>query len=362
MASPVRLRRQLLGERILVERTGGTIEMVQRDGQRCPATDSAEFEKQLSSGQENLTIDSEQLCNIDSSNAEPSLWTRWAKRIYQRLNEGCAGVVVTCGTDTMAFTSAALAFALGPNLSVPVILTGAQALPSMACGDAAVNLTRAFHLCSADLAEVVICFGESVLRGSRADKVDEKGFQAFDSPGFQPLGRFQSDGVVLHHSTRRRSREPEEAEFRPEFASDVFPLSAAPGGTTPELLNEIVESPVCRGIFLASYGAGNVPTQGRYSVLKTIERASKLGKPVVLGSQISGHPTRESVYETSNAAVAAGAIRIGNMTTPAAYVKLCWALAWAEKDCSSLTQRISFVGRVMDRIYCGEMDPPDGSD
>ena len=61
---------------------------------------------------------------IDSAQVTPEDWHRIARRIWERGAEYDA-VVVTHGTDTMAYSAGALCLSL-PGLTKPVIVTGAM--------------------------------------------------------------------------------------------------------------------------------------------------------------------------------------------------------------------------------------------
>jgi L-asparaginase/Glu-tRNA(Gln) amidotransferase subunit D len=108
--------------------------------------------------------------NKDSTNMNPGDWEDIAEAVYRRRNAGYRGFVIAHGTDTMHFSASAVAFALGKNLNFPVVFTGAQTAPDIPHGDARVSLLRAFKVALTDLAEVVICFGDFVFRGCRAQK------------------------------------------------------------------------------------------------------------------------------------------------------------------------------------------------
>ena len=96
------------------------------------------------------------LMNKDSTNINHEDWVTIVEAIYSR-SDKYRGFVIAHGTDTIHFTASAVAFALGNNLNLPVLFTGAQTNPDIRQGDARVNLVRAFQVCATDLAEVAIC-------------------------------------------------------------------------------------------------------------------------------------------------------------------------------------------------------------
>lgn len=298
------------------------------------------------------------LMNKDSTNINHEDWVAIAEAIYSRVDK-YRGFVIAHGTDTMHFTASAVAFALGKNLNVPVVFTGSQTNPDVRHGDARVNLVRAFQVCATDLAEVAICFGEFVFRGCRAQKKDERRFDAFESPSYYPIA-YITEQILLTSLARRHQPRRPPIEFRPYFANGIVQFSLIPG-LEPDLIRQAVESDACNGLLLQSFGAGNVPTEDKYSLLDVIKLARKLGKPTVVTSQFAAGSTYYTQYETGLKAIEAGAIATGNMTNSCAVAKFRWVLANVDRDIKAgrlpLRGRLDEVRRRMQTVYVDEMDP-----
>ncbi len=62
--------------------------------------------------------------DIDSTNMQPEHWVMMAEAVYENYSS-YDGFVITHGTDTMAYTSAALSYML-QNIDKPVAITGSQ--------------------------------------------------------------------------------------------------------------------------------------------------------------------------------------------------------------------------------------------
>ena len=62
--------------------------------------------------------------NIDSTNIQPSHWLAMEQAIEEHYDE-YDGFVITHGTDTMAYTAAALSYLI-QNSPKPIVITGAQ--------------------------------------------------------------------------------------------------------------------------------------------------------------------------------------------------------------------------------------------
>jgi len=302
------------------------------------------------------------LMNEDSSNMNPTDWTKIAQSVYDRRNAGYDGFVIAHGTDTMHFSASAVALALGDQLRFPVVFTGAQTIPEVRHGDARVNLLRACMVASTDIAEVVIAFGEYVFRGCRAQKKDERRFDAFESPAEFPLAYITEEILIAPHAYLRNAKwKTGDIELRATFESGVLQVSLIPG-LEPELLRPILESEACRGAILQSFGAGNVPSREQYSFQTIIRRATELYKPIIITSQFPANSTLHSAYAASKVAIGAGAIPTGNMTASCAAAKFRWVLAQVESMIRAgdlnIDGKIAKVNELMQHRFVGEVDKP----
>jgi L-asparaginase len=162
--------------KILVLHTGGTIGMAPGPLGLAPA--AGVVEQVL----ERLTPDGVQLFvhtfdpPEDSAEVGPAHWNRLIDMI------ACfrgAGVIITHGTDTMAYTGAALSQALA-GLALPVILCGAMH-PLNTGGDAEANLALALDAAVTARPGVWLAFGGRLLAAAGLVKHDTQGVDAFRS-------------------------------------------------------------------------------------------------------------------------------------------------------------------------------------
>jgi L-asparaginase len=303
-------------------------------------------------------IDFVPLLNKDSTNMTPDDWVKMAEAIYERRNKGYSGIVVAHGTDTMHFSSSAVAFALGIRLDFPVVFTGAQAIPKIPGGDARRNLVNACRVAVTDLAEVAISFGDYVFRACRAQKKDEKKFDAFESPAYFPIA-YITETIDLQPIAYRKG-DPRKtgitkSDFKPYFEPGVLQIELVPG-LEPKLVEPALNSDLCKGIILKSFGAGNVPTDTSFSFLPFIREAVlERGIPVIITSQFPAHSTQHTRYATGVAAVEMGAIATGNMTSAAATAKFRWVLAQVNRENLSPEDKMRKIRLMMEYVYIGEM-------
>lgn len=310
--------------------TGGTIGMIQEaSGSLLPSDDPQQhcftWIPELASIAPCKWI---WLENLDSSNLTPHHWEQFAKAIHDRYHEGYAGFVVLHGTDTLAYSAAALSLALGREWPIPVILTGAQTPPSVWHGDGKSNLLRAVKVALSDLAEVAVVFGDEIFRGEWVEKAYAEKLRAFHSAGFPLLGTIDSEIRLASWSRKRPEQRPSTPPpLQATFSSKIVEIYLTPG-LSAQLFFPLLQNPSCQGIILMAFGMGNIPTTTSDSWIEFIQTACQLEKPLLLISQCPYPPhSGISSYDTGIAAVRAGAIPVYGMTQTAVSVKLRWLLA-----------------------------------
>jgi L-asparaginase len=320
------------GKKICVINTGGTIGMVERGDKVVAPEDEHEFKAYFTS----LNSIAEEVAFInlfeprDSINVFPYEWTTISEYIYKRRDDGFDGFVVAHGTDTMAFTASAVAFALGPQLRFPVVFTGAQTTPDVAYGDAHVNLYRACEVAKMDIPEVVISFGNYVYRAVRAQKKDDRRFDGFESPTYPPLAEITGEINVRRELLRDLPEDKKDIELQAEFEKSILIVPQFPGlepGFFGHLLHDGNNDQRCNGVIVQTLGAGNVTSEAPYSFIPFVERAYGLGIPIIVTSQYPPDPGTHTKYTPAQAPIKAGAIHAGNMTLAAAVTKFRWVLA-----------------------------------
>lgn len=326
--------------KILLLHTGGTLGM---EGGHPSVLKPASFFRTLRTRAPELfelaEIELELLCNVDSSEMQPELWSRMATHLHRRLPE-FDGAVVTHGTDTLAYTASALSFMLR-GLRKAVVLTGSQRPLGEIRSDARLNLVDAVVAAIRGPKEVTLCFDSHLFRGNRTRKVKVAEYDAFESPNFPVLGVL---GVQAKFEKGLQAKG--KSAVLEKLDSRVFLLKVFPG-LDPALPLSLL--PHVRGLVVEAYGAGNFPVDpalGR-SLRPLFSRARERGIPVVVVSQAYRNGVDLSLYESGAAARADGAISGGDMTPSAAIVKLMQALAY-ERDSRG-------VARAFARSIAGEI-------
>lgn len=304
-----------MARRVLLVHTGGTLGM---DG--TPLVPGAWASRLIENVPELRALADVEVhvqCNLDSSDMGPAEWTSLVQTLDAR-HADVDGFVIVHGTDTLAWTASALAFAI-PRLDRPIVLTGAQRPLARVRTDARRNLVDATEIAThPGVGEVCVCFDGLLLRGCRASKNDAEHYRAFDSPGTEPLGR-----LGVHVELGASLRGPADGWLAyPTFDARVQVAWVGPG-TSPHGLADVDRDEV-RGIVLMAFGVGNVPLRTGWP--QAIERLVARGIDVLVCSQAGGAVDFD-MYENGRALAHAGALSGGRMRVEAATAKLMHGLA-----------------------------------
>ena len=304
-------------KRILLLTTGGTIASVP-GGEGLEPHRSDVMERELNQLRTYYDITVEDLICLDSSNIRPEEWQLIAAGIF-RSRASFDGIVVSHGTDTMAYTASAVTFML-PGIDIPVVFTGSQLPLADMLSDGPDNLRTAFAMAAAGKPGVFLAFDRKVMLGCRAVKVRASGFSAFESVNARYAGVVSNRGLVLE--PRSLPVPQGEPRLLPQISSDVFLLKLTPG-LKPSVF-EMLGAMGYKGIVIEAFGLGgiNVLHQG----LRGIRRAVEDGISVVVTTQCLYDSSDLGVYQVGTRLLELGVIQGLDMTTEAAMTKLMWAI------------------------------------
>jgi L-asparaginase len=255
---------------------------------------------------------------LDSSNMTPRDWWRIAQDLEAQYDD-YDGFVVLHGTDTMAYTASALPFFL-EGLGKPVIVTGSQIPLCEIRNDARANLLASLLIAANEpIPEVCLFFGDKLLRGCRAVKVDADGLAAFDSPNYPPLGEAGTDLEI--HWNRVRPAPAPETRFRVREVDEVMigALRLFPG-IPAEFLKNVLRPPL-KGLVLEAYGVGNGPDRDP-AFLAALAEAIGRGVVIVDTTQCLRGKVDLADYATGAALAKAGVVSGHDLTAEAALAKL----------------------------------------
>lgn len=241
-----------------------------------------------------------------------------AQAIYQYRND-YDGIVVSHGTDTMAYTASMMTFML-QHINIPVVFTGSQVPMNVILSDAPDNLQLAFAAAANLQPNIYLAFNRKIMRGCRSVKVRTTAFDAFESVNVPPVAEVTSDGFTIK-TKRPRSTEP--CVLNTKIDTNVFLFKLFPG-FDPRLLMALAEHD-CHGIVIEAYGLGGM-TYIRRNIAAAVGELIKRGIPVIATSQCLYERSDLTKYEVGRQALVEGAISAHDMTSESAITKLMWGL------------------------------------
>ena len=276
--------------------------------------------------------------NIDSTNMTPRDWDRIIGEIGKQYAK-YDGFVITHGTDTMAYTAAALSLAL-QGLGKPVVLTGSQIPGWEIRTDARRNLVNAMTLSVMDASGVFVVFNERVILGSRASKASESKLDAFTSVNASDAGELR---VGIRLDKNLPGRKAGALSVHPGFEPHIFVTTLTPG-CDPNDLVFLLSNRRIRGIVIQAYGTGNIPYD--FDAFFKLARAKKI--PVVVRSQCLHGMTMMKSYDVGLRALKLGVVEGRDQSLEMLSVKLMWAL-----------KRYPYgkIPEIMNRNFAGEIAP-----
>ena len=302
---------------ILLLTTGGTIaSMPGADG--LEPHRSGVMERELNQLRTYYDITVQDVMCLDSSNIRPEEWQLIATTIFQN-RAGYDGIVVSHGTDTMAYTASAVTFML-PSIDIPVVFTGSQLPLADVLSDGPDNLRTAFAMAAAGHNGVFLAFDRKVMLGCRAVKVRASGFSAFESVNARYAAQVTGLGLTVDSEVLPKARS--EAALQPSLSPNVFLLKLTPG-LNPAIF-DMLAAMGYKGIVIEAFGLGGINVLHRG--LRGIHRAVEDGVSVVVTTQCLYDSSDLRVYQVGNKLLDMGVIQGRDMTTEAAMTKLMWAI------------------------------------
>ena len=303
-------------KKVLLIGTGGTIASEVGSSGLVPELTTEDLLAHIPAISGICEVDCIQLLSLDSTNMQPRHWLMMAACIKEHYEE-YDGFVLTHGTDTMAYTAAALSY-LVQESPKPIILTGAQKPIGFDSTDSKINLLDAFRCATEDLPGVSIVFNNKVIPGTRAKKTRSKSFQAFSSINYPYLGVLR-DGVLLRYIRPECGEKP---VFYDILNTRVALLKLTPGATR-EMADFLLERN--DALIIESFGVGGLPEEGGF--YECLEQWMEKGRIVVLTTQVENEGSDLGVYHVGYRLKSdLRVLEAYDMTTEAVVAKLMWLL------------------------------------
>ena len=276
---------------ILLLGTGGTIACKHGDSGLTPLLTGDELLSYVPAARSFCEVEAIQVLNIDSTNIHPKHWQLLCQ-VLEENYDNYDGFVICHGTDTMAYTAAAMSY-LVQHSKKPIVITGAQKPIDLDVTDARTNLLDSLRFASCERAHGVnIVFDGKVIAGTRGKKERTKSYNAFSSINFPYLAVIQD-------------------ELIPSMESSIL-----------DYMGEHYDA-----VVIESFGVGGLPSYESGDFYHSIEKMTQAGKIVVMTTQVTQEGSNMSVYEVGQKIKNAfGLIESYDMTLEATVTKLMWIL------------------------------------
>lgn len=278
----------------------------------------------------------QKVMSILSEDMTTTDWQKTAEVAAKELNSGIRGLILTQGTDTLHYSTAALSFML-KNLNKPVIFTGAQRSIDRGSSDAFMNLVCSTIAASKfDGAVVASCMHATsddehciLIRGTKVRKMHSSRRDAFRPINELPLAKVYNDGniEVMNESYPKLSESSsEEVIADTKFDEKVALIKVYPG-FNKDVIDFYLDKGY-HGLVIEGTGFGNVATlRDENSLLPALKRAADEKIPVVMTSQTIYGRTNPYVYTTMRKLnIGAKVIYAEDILPEVAYIKLGWVL------------------------------------
>ncbi|MDD5163296.1 MAG: Glu-tRNA(Gln) amidotransferase subunit GatD [Candidatus ainarchaeum sp.] len=294
--------------------------------------------------------------NIMSEDMRFSDYKTIAKAIEKEIKKGVKGIILGHGTDTLGYTSAALAFAL-ENCPVPILLVGAQRSSDRGSSDAAMNLIcAASFIAKTDFAGVAICMHHSnsddacaILPACKTRKMHTSRRDAFKAINDSPIALVDYKTGEINFLKKDYPRKTaENFKARPDFEEKTGFLYSHPNMSVKEF--SFFKENKSKGLVIAGTGLGHIPiaTKEHAKNLEIIKSLVKSGCVVCMASQCLFGRVHPTIYANLRKVSGIGVIYCEDMLPETAFVKLAWLLGnYKDKE---------KIKELMQKNLCGEIN------
>lgn len=313
-------------KRILLLTTGGTIASGDRGSGLAPVLSSEDFLQYVREFETVCELVPMEVCSIDSTNMDVSRWLMLARAIRENY-EAYDGFLICHGTDTMAYTAAALSYLI-QNSPKPIVLTGAQKSILSEITDARKNLHDSIRCALDDHSrDVMLVFDGKVIAGTRAKKTATFSYNAFSSINFPVIGRIWDD-EVLYYIEREAGEKP--VTFYDRMDRKVFLLKLTPG-MSAEIIPAILSVYDC--IILEGFGVGGLPDRLREVFQREMQRYEPHEKVLIMATQVTYEGSSMDTYVVGRKARKnLPFLETYDMTLEAVFAKIMWILGLHIRD------------------------------
>lgn len=351
---------------IYILHVGGTIasKVDYKTGGVSAQIDSSELINSIPEIKNLARIKTKVLMNMMSENVRFEHFNLLAKTIIDLLeDEKIEGIIISHGTDTLHYTSAALSFIL-QNIKIPVLLVGSQRSSDRPSSDSTMNLLSAvkfiidqkgnnknltgFFACMHATSNDDYC---NIFRGINLRKMHTSRRDAFKQINSMPIAEVHDKEIKYFELNNTENVLP---LFEPTYFRNDIKIGILK--THPNMFAEEFSSyKQYDGLIIEATGLGHVPIESNDKLTKENKKIFSEVKnlckeiPIIITSQCIYGSTNLNVYGSGRKLKDLGVIELGPMITETAFIKLAWLLSnYSKKEIKELWNR-NFVGEILSR-------------
>ena len=337
-------------KKILVIATGGTIVCSDQGQGLRPHYSVDHLLESIGPGSMDLEVTGITVMNIDSSNMLPECWLKMADCVLQN-HKAYDGFVITHGTDTMAYSAAALSYLL-QGLGKPVVFTGAQYSMADSKTDAIQNLHDSLLIAAENISGVLVVFDGRVINGTRAIKTKTRSYDAFESVNYPLVAEIKHNRIRYNNDAASVFKNSENAlqavpTLPEKMVEEILVIKLFPG-LQPKVFDFIRDN--FRGAIIESYGTGGISTEVLDLAAK-VRELTDCGLVVGVTTQCLNEGVDLQVYEVGRQLPLESIIYGRDMNTEALVTKMMWAMA--------LSDRFSEIKAMVETPVQGDLFPED---
>ena len=268
----------------------------------------------------------------------------------------CDGIILGHGTDTLAYTSAALAFAI-ENPPIPILIVGSQRSSDRPSSDSNMNLICAARfIAQTDFKGIAICMHDSInddkcaiLTATKTRKMHTSRRDAFKAINDKPIALVGNkvEWVKNPESDENRLKQ-NELVVKDKFADSVGLFKTHPN-MNPKLFEFMTKN--YDALVIEATGLGHMPTNTKENMMnyELLKKFIKKGGIIAITSQCLYGRVHPHVYTNLRRLSSIGCIFCEDMLSETAFIKLSWLMGNYSAEETKRLLTVNLRGEINDR-------------
>jgi len=308
-------------------------------------------------------INSRKIASMQSEMMRFAHYNLMAKEIEKEIKAGVNGIIITHGTDTMHYSSAALRF-IFEDLPVPVILVGSQRSSDRGSSDAGLNLISAcYFIANSDFADVAICMHENlndesclILPGLKTRKMHTSRRDAFRAINTMPVARVNFNEKNISFINKNYNKK-DKRKLKLKLINEKIKVGLIKTHTNM-FAEEFLAYKNFDGLVIEGTGLGHLPneeidkyTKENKKIFTALKDMIKNGLITVMSSQAIYGRLQMNVYTPMRELQEIGVLgHLSDMTAETTFIKLAWLLSNYKKEEVKELITKNLKGEISERV------------